>query len=155
MTEATNKEIQKLEKEKQELYKQAQELSNKIKELKAKKLNLDGFEGKYIKYGDGEGYSEYMLVDWVTKETNWYQNFDYAYMFRGLGFYGEFTGYGDATSFDWSYWHEFTIYGDEIEFLNKVKKIQIITKEEFDKAFEDMLEQVIEFHSKYKRNKDE
>ena len=145
-----NKEIQKLESEKQELYKKAKELSEKIKELKVKTLNLDGFEGKYIKYEEEEGFPEYMLVDHIIRDKTWYQNFDHAYLFRGLGFYGEFTGYEDATSFSWGYWHEFYIYGDEDDFLKKVNKIQIISKEEYDKAFEDTVGKLIEFHSEFK-----
>lgn len=155
MKEITNKEIEKLEKERDELYNKAHEISDKIKDLKIKEVNLNGFEGKYIKYEDEEGFPEYMHVNWVTKETLRYSNFDYSYMLRGLGFYGEFTGYGDATMFSWSYWHEFYIYGNEGNFQEKIKKIQIIAKEEFDEAFEKVLEQVKYYHYKQKGKKDE
>lgn len=151
MKEVTSKDIEKLEKERDSLYKKANDLSNKIKELKIKTIGLEGFEGKYIKYEEEEGYPEYMLVDWVTKDCTWHKNFDYSYLFRGLGFYGEFTGYGDATMFSWSYWHEFYIYGHEGDFQEKIKKIQIITKEEFESAFEEMLNKVKEYHGEFKR----
>lgn len=151
MKEVTSKDIEKLEKERDSLYKKANDLSNKIKELKIKTIGLEGFEGKYIKYEEEEGYPEYMLVDWVTKDCTWHKNFDYSYLFRGLGFYGEFTGYGDATMFSWSYWHEFYIYGHEGDFQEKIKKIQIITKEEFENAFEEMLNKVKEYHGEFKR----
>ena len=155
MKEITNKEIEKLEKERDELYNKAHEISDKIKDLKIKEVNLNGFEGKYIKYEDEEGFPEYMHVNWVTKETLRHSNFDYSYMLRGLGFYGEFTGYGDATQFFWSYWDEIYIYGDGDDFKEKVKKIKIITKEEFDEAFEKVLEQVKHYHYKHKDKKDE
>ena len=74
----------------------------------------------------------------------------YSYKFKGFGFFGEFTGYDDATDFDWSYWFEFNIHGDYNKFQEKVSKIEIITKEEFDEAFEEMLKSLREYHYKVK-----
>lgn len=153
MKEVTNNEIKNLEKQRDELFNKAYEISKKIKDLKIKELNLDGFEGKYIKYEDE--IPKYMLVDWVAKDSVWYKNFDYSYSFNGLGFCGEFTGYYDATQFNWSYCNEFFIYGDDDSIKEDVKKIKIITKEEFDEAFEKLIEQMKNYHYTYKNNKDE
>ena len=54
---------------------------SKLKKKKRKLINLDKFEGKYIKYHD-----TYMLVDCIMKDVIRYTNYDYCYMFRGLGF---------------------------------------------------------------------
>ena len=89
-----------------------------------------------------------MLVDCIMKDVIRYTNYDYCYMFRGLGFFSEFTGYGDATSFYWDYWYEEYIYGDEREFIKKIDSIEIITKEEFNKAFEKGIKLLQEYHYK-------
>lgn len=148
MKEITNEEIKRLEKERDKYYKKTREISDKIIYLKLKEMNLSQFENKYIKYEEEEGFPVYMKVDWVTLDSGYFSNMDYCYLFRGLGFYSEFTGYGDMTLSEWSYWYEFRIYGNEDEFMEKIGKIKIIDKEEFDSAFEEMINQMKEFHYK-------
>ena len=121
MKEFTNDEIQILEKECDKLFDKAYALHDKIKQKKKELVNLD-YEGKFIKYNDGWGRIIYMRVDWVTNDSTRFTDKDFSYLFRGLGFDGEFTGYGDATDFSWGYWYEFYIYGNEQDFL-KAKKI--------------------------------
>lgn len=155
MKELTNSEIQALEDKAYELREESSKLFDLAKDMKKKLINLD-FKGKYIRYGDEfDSNPIYMKVDWITEDKIRYARFDYSYMFRGLGFFGEFTGYGDATEFDWSYWFEFYIYGDGKNFFKKVDKIEEITKEEFDEAFEEMLKSVREYHYKHIGEKDE
>ena len=92
-----------------------------------------------------------MKVDWIRdapEKTD--RKRPYSYTFKGFGFFGEFTGHDDATDFDWSYWFEFNISGNYNEFKEKISKIEEITKEEFNEAFELMLETMKEYHYKIK-----
>ena len=141
--------IEELEKERKELYEKAHNIEQEISELKIKDLNLD-YEGKYIKYKDDYETEHYCYVTTIMKDTYVYHGFDISYMLRGLGFYGEFTGYGDATSFCWSYWHEIYIYAQSVEeFKKKTENITEITKEEFNKAFYGHVEKLLEYNEGY------
>ena len=155
MKELTNDIIESLKKKQDILYSKIDKISEQIKEEKRKLINLDKFEGKYIKYHDTIfGGTVYMLVDCIMRDKTRYTNYDYCYMFRGLGFSSEFTGYGDATSFSWDYWYEFYFHGNESDFFEKIEKeITIITKEEFNKEFENVIKQLKEFHYTNKYNK--
>jgi hypothetical protein len=111
------------------------------KELEHDELNLD-FEGKYIEFEN-----HVMYVEDVMRDNFRFQNFDFCYLFRGLGFYSLITGYSDATDIEWSYWHELYIYGNtKKEFENKIKKIKVITKEEYIKKFDEMTLRMIEYN---------
>ena len=144
-----NKTIEELEKERVELYDKAHEVERKIREKKLNDLNID-YEGKYIKYKDDYEIEHYCYVTTIMKENYVYHNFDISYMFRGIGFDGEFTGYGDATSFSWSYWYEFYIYAHDVEeFKKKTACITEITKEEFDNAFYAKVEKLMEYNKDY------
>lgn len=145
------KEIEELKNKQNSLNDESHKISEQIRELKLKFINLP-YEGKYIKYIDTfDSTPIYMKVDWIRESPEKTDRKNpYSYTFKGFGFFGEFTGYNDETDFDWSYWFEFDITGNDIEFTNKVKKIEIITKEEFDEAFEQMLEAMKEYHYKIK-----
>lgn len=145
-----DKTIEELEKERVELYDKAHEVERKIREKKLNDLNID-YEGKYIKYKDDYEIEHYCYVTTIMKDNCVYHNFDISYMFRGIGFDGEFTGYGDATSFSWSYWYEIYIYAQTPEdFKKKAEGIKEITKEEFDRAFYDHVEKLLEYNEGYK-----
>lgn len=152
MKEFTNDEIQALEKKCNKLFDKAYALRNEIKEKKKALVNLD-YEGKYIKYDDGWGRTIYMKVEWVVVDKTRFSDKDFSYMFRGLGFEGEFTGYGDATSFYWDYWYEFYIYGDEKQFLDGIDRITEITQEEFNIEFDKQIKLIKEYHYTHKDNK--
>jgi len=145
------KEIEELEDKFDSLSDEQHKVSSKIRELQLKLINLP-YEGKYIKYIDVfDSTPIYMKVDWIRdtpEKTD--RKRPYSYTFKGFGFFGEFTGYDDATDFDWSYWFEFNISGNYNEFKEKISKIEEITKEEFDEAFELMLEAMKEYHYKIK-----
>lgn len=145
------KEIEELENKQNSLNDERYKISDQIRELKLKLINLP-YEGKYIKYIDVfDSTPIYMKVDWIREAPDKADRHrQYSYTFKGFGFFGEFTGYDDATDFEWSYWFEFNIIGNYIEFTEKVKKIEVITKEEFDEAFEQMLEAMKEYHYKIK-----
>lgn len=106
-------------------------------------LNLN-FEGQYIEYKN-----HVMFVEDIIRDRLRFQNFDFCYLIRGLGFYSIMTGYNDATECDWSYWHELYIYGNtKSEFEKKIGDIKIITKEEYEKRFDEMVLNMIENNKK-------
>lgn len=150
-TEEIRKEIESLEKRQSSLNDEQHDISEKIRQLRLKLINLP-WEGKYIKYIDTfDSTPMYMKVDWIRQSN---ENIDrkkpYSYTFKGYGFWGEFTGYDDATNFDWSYWFEFNISGNYSEIKDKIAKIEVIDKKEFYEAFEKMIESVKEYHNKIK-----
>lgn len=142
--------IEKLTKQRDELYDQANKLAEQIKELKLEELNLNKLQDKYIKYNNGFDVITYMKVEEIMKYNFRFQNFEISYMLRGIGFSYEFTGYDDATSFYWDYWYEEYIYGDERDFIKKINSIEIITEEEFNKAFEEGFDLLKTYHYKHK-----
>ena len=145
------KTIEELTKERSELHDKISEINEKIRQIRLNEINLD-IEGKFIKYTSIFGLTHYCYVTEVIfdKLANEYGNTRFSYLIRGHGFCGEFTGYGDATSFDWSYWHEFHIEASDIEVLKKqVENIEIITKEEFDIEFEKQVADLLEYQEKY------
>lgn len=143
------KEIKELEKELDSLAEKRDELKSKIKSLKVQQISDTlKLEGTYIKYTDEFDNTHYLKVDWI-REDNIVHTDSISFYLKGYGFSGEFLGYDDATSFDWSYFYELYIYGrtDE-DFKEKAKKVQVITKEEFDTTFEEMLNKLKEYHNK-------
>ena len=129
-----------------EVEREIEDAKNKLHELYEEKVNFEheelnlDFEGQYIEYEN-----HVMFVDEVFRDDFRFNKFDFAYVIRGLGFYSIMTGYNDATECDWSYWHELYIYENtKSDFLNKIKNIKIITKEEYEKKFDEMAMNMIE-----------
>lgn len=143
------KTIEELEKEREELYDKAHEIEDEIRERKINEINLD-YKGKFIKYTNDFGIEHYCYVTTIMKDKYAYPSFNISYLIRGLGFDGEFTGYGDATNFFWSYWYEFYIYAQDVEeFRKKTANIKEITKEEFDQAFKSQVKNLLEYNGGY------
>ena len=143
--------IDELTNKRSELYDKIYEINEEIRQIRLNEIHLD-IEGKFIKYKSMFGIEHYCYVTDVIfdKLATEYGNTKFSYLIRGHGFCGEFTGYGDATSFNWSYWHEFLIEANDIDFLKKqVENIEIITKEEFDKEFEEQVSNLIDYKTKY------
>lgn len=143
------KEIKELEKELDSLTEKRNQLKSKIKTLKTQQISDTlKLEGTYIKYTDEFDNTHYLKVDWIREDNTVYTD-SISLCLKGYGFSGEFLGYDDATSFDWSYFYELYVHGrtDE-DFKEKAKKVQVITKEEFDTAFEEMLNKLKEYHNK-------
>lgn len=145
------KEIEELEARQDSLNDEQHKISEQIKKLELKLINLP-FEGKYIKYIDVfDSTPIYMKVDWIRQAPEKAdRKRPYSYTFKGLGFFGEFTGHDDATQFNWSYWFEFNITGNYYDFKQKISKIEEIDKAEFDEAFDLMLKIMKEYHYKIK-----
>ena len=146
-TEEIKKEIATLEKELSSLYDKQNKVSEQIRKLKLEAINIP-FEGKYIKYVDTfDSTPIYMKVDWIRQDNSKASKMQpYSYTFKGFGFFGEFTGYDDATQFEWSYWFEFNITGDYDGIQEKISRIEEITKEDFNLAFEYSINEIKELH---------
>lgn len=123
------------------------EIRSEIKKIELKKNNLDQFKNKYVEYEE-DGIKYYLYVGDIYAEKNMYTNFDFCYALKGYGFSGEFTGYYDATWFYCDYSYVVYVYGMMNELQSKVRKIKIITKEEFDQKFKEYFESVMDFHKK-------
>ena len=144
----TEEEIDSLEQEADSLYEQYCKLKDKVTQERRKNINLD-IEGEYVKYKDElSGITHYCLVDWVTEDKMRYTGFTYVYLIRGIGFRGRFTGYSDDTFFDWDYSYEFHIFDNSVKgFKKKVDSIEIISRDEFLKAFGECVNQASEFNT--------
>ena len=125
-------EIKELLEKRHEAYESCMEKYEKVREEFDKKLiELLPYEGKIIKIQENlHSVPRYIKVKDVFKHGE-------KVIIRGYGFYSEFTVYDDATFADWDFMqsHEFMLnnIGTEVE------KIQIITDIEFDKAFNEMI----------------
>lgn len=147
-------EIEALEKEYDAASEKARELGKKLRNLKRQKTLPVYLEGQFIKYKE-DGYTHYVHVNWVYDSFR-YKNFDYGCTIRGFGFGGEFTGYYDATSWEWDYMYELDIFSSyEEEFKLKIDSIQVIDEEEFMSGLEKMLKQVKTLSKKHLAKKDE
>lgn len=145
-------EILELEKEYTEVSSKLHDIHDKIINLQLKKYALNDLEGKFIKYQRDDSIVDYMLVDWVYEQHITSCSFEKT--FRGIGFSYEFTGYYDATWCEFDFMKEFTISNNsEKEFKEEIDKIKIITKEEFELAFNEMINNMKnQFNKKFKKN---
>lgn len=126
-----------------ELRKQLINLSEKEdKELS----KLFDFEDKFIEITTDNGYIMYLYVD-----EQFYHSMGITghscVVLRGQGFYSQFTDYKDAT---YAKWDQFCEYDININNLDKeLENIKEITKEEYNKAFDDMIQQMITEHKEW------
>ena len=123
-------EIKELLDKRYQAYESCMEEYEKVREEFDKKLmELLPYEGKIIKI-QANSIPRYIKVRDVFQHGD-------KIVIRGYGFKSEFTKYYDATFADWDFMqsHEFMLnnIGTEVE------KIQIITDVEFDKAFNEMI----------------
>lgn len=136
------KKLEELNKERHEVYEKCWDEWHKYLETyRSKLLELLPYEGKFIKTDlDFEGVYSYIKVDEIFKHGG------DTIVIRGYGFYSEFTEYLDATYTSWGFMKEIHIKIDRIS--EEIKKIQIITKEEFNQAFDLMIENMKKDHLK-------
>lgn len=123
-----------------ELRKQLTNLSEKEdKELS----KLFDFKDKFVEITTNNGYAMYLYV-----EEQFYHSMVIpghpCVVLRGQGFYSQFTDYKDATYAKWDQFCEYDINIDNLD--EELKNIKEITKEEYDDAFEDMIQQMITEH---------
>lgn len=113
--------------------------------INTKLLEIFDFEGKFIKISnhiDGTQYT-YMFCDWVSRGRGLSNEIEIG--FRGYGFCSEITQYKDAT---WASWDEMKErhFIERDGYLRILKHITVITEEEFDTAFNDMISKVVKRH---------
>ena len=138
--------LKKLEKECDELYDKWKRAKTALNEERIGRLNLN-FIGKFIKYKDPlNGYTTYMYVRDIYKDTIRFTGQEVSYCLRGFGFDGEFIGYTDCTWFNWDYGTEIYIYGSYSDFKEKSGLIEEISPEEYKAAFEEHMDNVRLWH---------
>ena len=109
-------------------------------------LNLVALKGKYIKVEE-DGEYKYIFVSHEF-ETLWYGRMGYpAILLRGLGFVSAFSDHWDYNYIKWDTAMEAYIRFDQFE--EDCSKITEITKEEFNKAFREMITKVSEQHTEW------
>jgi hypothetical protein len=131
-------ELKKLLKEKDEAYKEFRsKYDEKCDEVNNKILELLPYEGKLIKVQDD--ITIYIRVREVFKHGN-------RIVIRGYGFSSEFTEYADATWVNWDFMtsHEFRIENIEAE----IKNITIINEVEFNRSFDQLINNMRYEHMK-------
>lgn len=133
---------QKLREEADKKSKTAWEEYQKASEIRSDILiKLVDLAGKYIKTKNGD----YLFVS-EQFESDWYDRPETpAVMLRGLGFKYCFTPYWDATYVEWDRAYRVWIRLDR-HFEDDVNEITEITKEEFNQAFDKMLEGMKYYH---------
>lgn len=116
---------------------------------KKEMLKVFDFEKKYLKFFDRWDREVYMFCEWVTEDNdNYNENRDFLYL-QGYGFTYEFTPYKDSTFVSWD-----ELFNTEIDISENVDvekefgKIQIISEEEFNSAFIEMIENLKKHHKK-------
>lgn len=126
----------KLQEEAKEKSRKAWEEYQKVSEIKSDiLLQLVDLRGKYIKTEEGD----YLFVS-EEFETTWHHNDRIpAILLRGLGFSYSYSPYWDDCYSNWDRGYEIWIRLDQ-EFESDIRKITEITKEEFNQAFDKMLE---------------
>lgn len=135
-------ELKKLLKERDEAYKEFRsKYDEKCDEVNNKILELLPYEGKLIKVQDDIFYNIplYINVREVFKHGN-------KVIIRGYGFSSEFTEYVDDTWSDWTFMKSFEFDFDRIE--QEIKKITIITETEFNRSFDQMINNMRYEHMK-------
>lgn len=136
--------INQLFEKKNKAYLEFREVYNKIvDECNEELLNVLPYKNKFIKI-DHNGLDIYLKVKEMFKHKN-LSNEDCIYL-RGYGFHFEFTPYEDDTFASWDMFKDYEIKICDIE--HTIKKITIITEVEFNKAFNEMINQMRYEHMK-------
>jgi hypothetical protein len=140
--------LKKLEAESKEYYEKWREAEEKIADEKLKKVHLD-FTGKFIRYNNPWGPCVYMYVR-STHEDKLKHNEKYSYRLCGFGFTGEMTGYSDATWLDWDFSKEIYVFSGTADgFKEEISHIKEIEPEEFQKAFDEIVKNMMKHHKLY------
>lgn len=120
------------------------EALGKIRDAELNKLiEITDLKGKFIKIHSDDIYFQYLFVENVS-----YNKTHERITLNGLGFSGEFSEYKDDNFAHWSWYAEHEIYvsgGWNID--EQFGKIEIITEEEYNKAFDDFLKEIRKNHN--------
>lgn len=112
-------------------------------------LDIFNFEDKYIKINE-DGRYIFMKCSEVFKHGDLSNRPNI--IIRGYGFHWAVTAYDDYTFCSWDAWfdHKILLEQSDEDIIKDFSNISIITKEEFNRAFETMISQLIEYHEKNK-----
>lgn len=133
-------------KEWKKLYKKYQKY---VDEYNEKVKDLCDFEGEFLKIEDEENYRySYLYCNTVMLTEDLSGN--KVILLRGYGFTYIITQYEDDTFCNWNQFFEHKIYIEETSNVEKeFGKISYSSKEEFDKTFHTMIEDIKIEHEKY------
>ena len=144
-------EIKKLKEELNLKYEESFKEYKKCREEYRKKiLTFFDFEQKYIKVKNRLDREYYIFCDWVRDDISLDGERDLIYL-SGYGFSEEIYGYNDDNLI-WGGYTEVDIdistntYNEDI-----VNSVTIISKEEFDNAFFEMIEKMKQYHNKFSK----
>lgn len=143
--------IEKLLEEKDKAYEVFQnEYNEAIDDFRNKLEELLPYKGKYLYIKDTiKDLEVYLKVDEMFKSRAFSGNRD-VILLRGYGFYSAFTEYADSTFVHWSFFMEHNIdISGTWSLEEQINNIKIITEEEFDKAFDEMIEKMKQEHYEY------
>lgn len=143
MTEEYKSIKEKFSKLRQELREKFYQLSKDESEELLKVIN---FKGEYLHINDNETQNVYLYVNEQFGHKDICTN-EPILVLRGQGFSSEFTQYEDCTYSRWDQFFSHTIKIDNID--EALTHINEITKEEYDKAFDSMIEKMIDEHKEY------
>ena len=120
-----------------------------VDEYNEKVKDLCDFEGKFLKIEDEENYRySYLYCNTVMLTEDLSSN--KVILLRGYGFTYIITQYEDDTFCNWDQFFEHKIYiGETFDVEKEFDKISYSSKEEFDKAFHTMIEDIKTEHEKY------
>ena len=141
--------IKNIEKEADELYTAWRDKNSELNELRCEKYK-DKWLNKFIKYWEGtldDPEYKYMFVHDIWWSSN---SGDDGIYIEGMGFSSRFTEYLDMTFANWSEFvqEHYRVY--DIENVNtSFYHIEVIDKEEYDKAFKEMVENLIKEHENF------
>ena len=121
------------------------EYQNILKQERDSLMEMLEFNGNFIKFGGEDEAPKYMFVE--TSFQHKTLSGEHTLVLRGQGFTGIVTEYADMTYMKWDQFFEHTIYIDSLE--RDIKEIKIITKEEYDEAFENLLMEIKQEHYNY------
>ena len=142
MTEEYKSIKEKFSKLKQELREKLYQLSEEESEELLKVIN---FKGKYLHINDTQ--DVYLYVNEQFGHNDIYTNYEPVIFLRGQGFSSEFTQFADSTYSRWDQFFSHTIKIDNLD--EALTHIEEITKEEYNKAFDKMIEKMIDEHREY------
>lgn len=108
---------------------------------------LIDLEGKYLKVYDPGNVPMYLFVT-EQFESKYHSTDIPAIQVVGMGFCGVVTDYSDDTYLNWCEDMSFYIRLNN-DFETDINNVEEVTKEEFNKAFEDILSKIREEHYKF------
>ena len=122
-----------------------EEVEKLTESINKKLLDIFNFENKYIRISDPFDNTRYtyMWCYWVNRSRG--LSNDTEINFRGYGFCSEITSYSDATWMSWDEMKERS-FKERDGYTKILNHITVITEDEFNKAFDDMIASVIARH---------